>query len=70
MAIIRSFSVLTTTNCDGVTAFDFATVFGCNQLVVGPTHAHGLTLDVLMTDVLDLVRIAVAAPIGVQITPL
>ena len=44
----------TTTNCHGVAAFDFATVSGCNQLVVGPTHAHGETLDLLMTDVTDL----------------
>ena len=35
-----------------------------NQLVVGPTHAHGGTLDLLMTDVPDLVWVAVVAPIG------
>ena len=45
-------------------AFIFTTVSGCDQLVVGPTHARGLTLDLLMTDVPDLVRAAVAAPIG------
>ena len=28
----------TTTNRHGVAAFDFATVSGCDQLVVGPTH--------------------------------
>ena len=33
-------------------------------LVVGPTHARGGTLDLLMTDVPDLVRISVVAPIG------
>ena len=54
----------TTANCHGVAAFDFATVSGCNQLVVGPTHACGGTLDLLMTDVPDLVRVSVAAPIG------
>ena len=32
-----------TTNHHGVAAFDFATVSGCNQLVVGPTHARGGT---------------------------
>ena len=37
---------------------------GCDQLVVGTTHAHGGTLDLLMTDVPDLVRVAVVAPIG------
>ena len=45
----------TTTNRHGVAAFDFATVSGCNQLVVGPTRACGGTLDLLMTDVPDLV---------------
>ena len=30
---------------------DFSTVPGCDQLVVGPTHARGGTLDLLMTDV-------------------
>ena len=39
----------TTTNRRGVAAFDFATVSGCNQLVVGPTHERGGTLDLLMT---------------------
>ena len=30
-------------------------------MVVGPTHAHGETLDLLMTDVPDLVWVAVVA---------
>ena len=64
MAIIRSGWVLRPRTRHGVVAFDFATVSGCNQLVVGPTHAHGGTLDLLMTDVPDLVRVAVIAPIG------
>ena len=54
----------TTSNRHGVAAFDFTTVSGCDQLVVGPTHAHGGTLDLLMTDVPDIVRVAVVAPIG------
>ena len=54
----------TNTNCQGVAAFDFATVSGCDQLVVGPTHARGGTLDLLMTDVPDLVLVSVVAPIG------
>ena len=33
-------------------------------MVVGPTHARGGTLDLLMTDIFDLVRVAVVAPIG------
>ena len=41
----------------------FATVSGCDQYDVGPTHERGETLDLLMTDVPDLVRVAVVAPI-------
>ena len=40
------------------------TTSGCDQMVVGPTHARGGTLDLLMTDVPDLVRVSVVAPIG------
>ena len=54
----------TTTNRHGVADFAFATVFGCDQLVVGSTHARGGTLDLLTTDVPDLVWVAVVAPIG------
>ena len=43
----------TTTNRHGVAAFDFATASGCDQLIVGPTHARGGTFDILMTDVPD-----------------
>ena len=54
----------TTTNRHGVAAFDFATVSGCDQLVIGPTRARGGTLDLLMTDVPDSVYVAVVAPIA------
>ena len=54
----------TTMNRLGVAVFDFATVSGCDQLVIGPIHARGGTLDLLMTDVPDLVRVTVVAPIG------
>ena len=37
---------------------------GCDQLVVGPTHARGGILDVLITDVPVLIRVAVGGPIG------
>ena len=53
-----------TTNSYCVAAFDFATVSGCDQLVVGPTHARFAILDLLMTDVPDLIQIAVVAPVG------
>ena len=35
---------------------------GCDQLDVGPAHAHGGILDLLMTDVPDLIQVAVVAP--------
>ena len=54
----------TTTNRNGVAPFDFVTLSDCDLLVVGPTHARGGTLDLLMTDVPDLVRVSVVAPIG------
>ena len=54
----------TTTNRQGVAAFCFTTVSGCDQLVVGPTHSRGGTLDLLMTDVPDILWVAVVAPIG------
>ena len=54
----------TTTNHHGVACFDFATVSGYDQLVVGPTHERGGTLDLLMSDVPDLVWVSVVAPIG------
>ena len=54
----------TTTNSHVVAAFDFATVSGCDQLVVGPTNARGGIPYLLMTDVIDLIQIAVVAPIG------
>ena len=61
MDIIRSgWGLPTTTNRHGVAAFDFATVSGCDQLVVGPTHAQGVTLDLQITDAPDLGRVAVA----------
>ena len=54
----------TTTNRRGVAALDFATVSGCDQLLIGPTHARRGTLDLLMTDVPDLVQVAVVAPLS------
>ena len=51
-------------NRPGIAAFDFATVYDCDQFVVGQTNARYGTLDLLMTDVSDLVWVAVVAPIG------
>ena len=54
----------TTTNRHGVAVLDLATMSGCDLLVIGPTHAHGGTVDFLLTDVPDLVQVAVVAPVG------
>ena len=44
---------------------------GGDLLVVGPTHARGGILDLLIIDVPDLVQVAVVAPLQVtRITPL
>ena len=48
----------------GVAAFDFATASICDQLVVGQTHAHGGTLNLLMTTVPDSVWVDILASIG------
>ena len=60
----QEWSGSTTTNRHVVAAFDFATVSGCDQLVVSLTHARGGTLDLLIIDVPDLVLVAVVVPIG------
>ena len=39
-------------------SLDFATMSGCDLLVVGLTHACGGTLDLLMTDVPNLVLVS------------
>ena len=54
----------TTTNRHGVASLDFAMVSGCDQVVTGPTHARGGTLDLLMTDVPNLVQVTVVSPLG------
>ena len=46
-----------------VAAFDFATACGCDQLVLGPTNVRGGTLDLLMTAVPVLVRVADVTPL-------
>ena len=53
-----------TTNLHENAAFNFATGFGCKQLVVGWTFARCGTFGLLIPNVHDLLRIAVVAPIG------
>jgi len=52
------------TDRSGQVAVDFAAESGCEQLVREPTHSHGGTLDLLFTDVPELVSVSVVAPIG------
>ena len=52
------------TNGHGIAALDFCTTSGCSQLVDQPTHSGGNRLDLLMTDVPDLVEFQVLAPVG------
>ena len=54
----------TTPNRRSVAAFDFVIVSCCDQLVVGATHARRGPLYILVTDLPDLVRVAVVAPIS------
>ena len=58
--------IVMTTNRHGVAVFNFATVSGCDQLVVGPTHARGGTLCFLMTDVPNLEQVVIVAPLGIS----
>ena len=64
MTFIRSGWVLRLRHDLDVAAVAFATVPGCYLLVVDPTHSRGGTLDLLMTDVPDLVPVVIVAPIG------
>ena len=53
-----------TTNHRVVAASDFATVSGCDQLVVSPIHSFGGALYLLVTEVPHLVRASDAAPLS------
>ena len=64
MAIIRSGWVLRPRTVMVLQPLTSHMCPGCTPLVVGPTHARGGTLDLLMTDVPNLLRAAVVAPIG------
>ena len=48
----------------GRDALDFCNLSGCEQLVRGPTHIAGNRLDLVMTDVPDIVDVVVGTPLG------
>ena len=52
------------TNAHGVAALDFATLSDCTQLVRGPTHRNGGTLDLILSNMPDLCRVTVGCCIG------
>ena len=52
------------TNSSGRAALDFCSLSGCRQLVAAPTHESGNCLDLVMTDVADVVDVSVGTPIG------
>ena len=52
------------TDRHGLSALDFATQSGCEQLIQRPTHRSGNTLDLLFTDVPGVVSSNVGTPIG------
>ena len=55
---------VTPTDGHGKAALDFCNLSGCTQLVVGSTHNHGNCLDLVMTEVPDVVKVAVGTPLG------
>ena len=48
----------------GSNALDFCNQSGCEQFVRGPTHTAGNRLDLVMTDVFDIVDVFVGTPLG------
>ena len=52
------------TNRHGHAALDFSNLSGCTQLVSGPTHNSGNHLDLLLSDVPDVVEVSISPPIG------
>ena len=52
------------TDCRSRAALDFSILTGCTQLVNGPTHRAGNCLDLVFTDVPDLVSVNVVSPVG------
>ena len=48
----------------GPDALDFSNPSGCEQLLRCPTHIAGNRLDLLMTDVPDIVDVVICTPLG------
>ena len=52
------------TNSAGEAAYDFSNLSGCDQLVDVATHIGGNCIDLLLTDVPDVVQHLVKPPLG------
>ena len=52
------------TDRHGRDALNFCNLSPCEQLVSGPTHIAGNRLDLVMTDVPDMVDVVVGTPLG------
>ncbi len=56
-------SSVSPTDSHGIAALDFGNITGCIQLVTIPTYEAGNCLDLVFTDVPDIVRVDVTAPL-------
>ena len=52
------------TDRHGLSAYDFSSVSGCDQLVGEPTHVSGNCLDLIFTDVPGVATSRVGSPVG------
>ena len=48
-----------------ISARDFASSSGCEQMITEPTHIDGGVLDLVLTDVPDVVVVRVGSPVGI-----
>ena len=55
------------TNLHGRVASDFASLSGCEQMGTEPTLTNSRVLDLVLTDVPDVVGIRVALPVGASV---
>ena len=60
----HSLESVSLTDQHGFDAPDISNLSGCEQLVCGPTHIAGNRLDLVMTDVPDIVDVVVGTPLG------
>ena len=56
-----------TTTAQGRAVFDFESSLGCEQMVTEPTHIGGGVLDLVLTDVHDLLRFGLGRQLGPEV---